>query len=132
MIVFDFSWDMKMTQEKSKTMQYANFLEVKEVYYGICENREYPRSSYHEALQLAKIARLEDRRTELCIRAFDKITKGGPLSKHLAPIRSIAHDYSLRNSKFWTSFKCKTECFTRSFLPSTVLMANGPSFKSNC
>ena len=101
-----------MTQEKSKTMQYANFLEVKEVYYGIFENREYPRSSYQEALHLAKIARLEDRRTELCMRAFDKITKGGPLSKHLAPIRSIAHDYSLRNSKCWTSFKCKTECFT--------------------
>ena len=50
----------------------------------------YPRSSYQEALQRAKIARLEDRRNELCMRAFDKITKGGPLSKHLTPIRSIA------------------------------------------
>ena len=38
----------------------------------------YPRSSYQEALQLAKIARLEDRRNELCTRAFDKITKGRP------------------------------------------------------
>ena len=55
----------------------------------------YPRSSYQEALQRAKIARLEDRRNELCMRAFDKITKGGPLSKHLTPTRSIAHDYSL-------------------------------------
>ena len=47
----------------------------------------------------------EDRRNELSMRTFDKITKGGPLSKHLAPIRTIAHDYSLRNStKSWTSF----------------------------
>ena len=71
----------------------------------------YPRSSYQEALQRAKIARLEDRRNALGVRAFDKITKGGPLSKHLTPIRSIAHGYSLRNSNSWTSFKCKTERF---------------------
>ena len=63
----------------------------------------YPRSSYQEALQRAKIARLEDRRNELCMRAFDKITKGGPLSKHLTPLRSIAHVYSFRNSNSWTS-----------------------------
>ena len=86
----------------------------------------YPRSSYQEALQRAKIASLKDRRNELCMRAFDKITKGGPLT----PIRSIAHDYSLRNSKSWTSFKCKTERFRRSFFPSTVLMANATSFKN--
>ena len=43
----------------------------------------YPRFSYQEALQRAKIGRLDDRRNELCMRAFDKITKGGPLSKHL-------------------------------------------------
>ena len=90
----------------------------------------YPRSSYQEALQRAKIARLEDRRNELCMRAFDKITKGGPWSKHLTPIRSIAHDYSLRNSNSWTSFKCKTERFRQSFFPSTVLMANTTSFKN--
>ena len=90
----------------------------------------YPRASYQEALQRAKITSLEDRRNELCMRAFDKITKGGPLSKHLTPIRSIAHDYSLRNSNSWTSFKCKTERFRRSFFPSTVLMANATSFKN--
>ena len=90
----------------------------------------YPRSSYQEALQRAKIARLEDRRNDLCMRAFDKITKGGPLSKHLTPIRSIAHDYSLRNSNSWASFKCKTERFRRSFFSSTVLMANATSFKN--
>ena len=91
----------------------------------------YPRSSYQEALQRAKIARLKkDGRNELCMRAFDKSTKGGPLSKHLTPIRSIAHDCSLRNSNSWTSFKCKTERFRRSFFPSTVLMANATSFKN--
>ena len=90
----------------------------------------YPRSSHEEALQRAKIARLEDRRNELCTMAFDKITKGGPLSKHLTPIRSIAHDYSLRNSNSWTYFKCKTERFRRSFFPSTLLMANATSFKN--
>ena len=37
----------------------------------------YPRSSYQEALQLAKIPTLEDRRNELNMRTFDKITKGG-------------------------------------------------------
>ena len=74
-----------------------------------------PRSSYQEALQLAKIAGLEDRRNELCMRTFDKITKGGPVSKHLTPIRTIAHDYSLRNSNSWASFKCKTERFRQVF-----------------
>ena len=80
------------------------------------------------ALQRAKLARLEDRRNEHCTRAFDKITKGGPLSNHLTPIRSIAFDYSLRNSNSWTSFACKTERLRRSFFP-TILMANATSFK---
>ena len=35
MIVFDFSWNMKMTQGKSKTMAMQIFWGVKEVYYGI-------------------------------------------------------------------------------------------------
>ena len=43
---------------------------------------------------------------------------------------SIAHDYSVRNSNSWTSFKCKTERFRRSVFPSTVLMANATSFKN--
>ena len=84
----------------------------------------HPRSSYQEVLQLAKIDRLEDRRDELCMRTFDKITKGGPLSKHLTPIRTTAHDYSFRNSNSWTSFKCKTERFRRSFFPIAILTAN--------
>ena len=90
----------------------------------------YPRSSYQGALQRAKIARLEDRRNEHCTRAFDKITKGGPLSKHLTPIRSVALDYYLRNSNSWTSFTCKTERLRRSFFPSTILMANETSLKN--
>ena len=40
MIVFDFFWDMKMTQEKSKTVAMQIFRGVKEVYYGIGESRE--------------------------------------------------------------------------------------------
>ena len=84
----------------------------------------HPRSSYQEALQLAKTDRLEDRRDELCMRTFDKTTKGGPLSKHLTPIRTYAHDYSFRNSNSRPSFKCKTERFRRSFLPIAILTAN--------
>ena len=103
---------------------------VSKVCFVLCGCSSGNQSSYQEALQRAKIARLEDRRNELSVRAFDKITKGGPLSKHLTPIRSIAHDYSLRNSNSWTSFKCKTERFRRSFFPSTVLMANATSFKN--
>ena len=53
----------------------------------------YPQSTYQEALQRAKVTRLvEDTGNEICMRAFDKITKGGLLSKHLTSIRSIAHD----------------------------------------
>ena len=44
---------------------------------------------------LEKIARLEDRGNELCMRTFDKITKDGPLLKRLTPNRAIAHDYTL-------------------------------------
>ena len=87
----------------------------------------HPRSSYQEALQLAKTAGLEDRCDELCMRTFDKITKGGPLSKHLTPIRTIAHDYSLRNSNSWASFKCKTERFRHVF-PIVILTANTTFF----
>ena len=43
---------------------------------------------------------------------------------------SVAHDYSVRNFNSWTSFKCKTERFGRSFFSSTVLMANATSFKN--
>ena len=41
MIVFNFSWDMKMTREKSKTMPMQIFGRVKEVSDGICESGEY-------------------------------------------------------------------------------------------
>ena len=40
MVGFDFSWDMKMTQEKSKTMPMQIFGGLKEVYYGIYKSRE--------------------------------------------------------------------------------------------
>ena len=46
--------------------------------------------SQQEALQLAKIVRLEDRRNELCIRTFNKITKAGPCQKHASTIRTIS------------------------------------------
>ena len=55
----------------------------------------YPPSSYQDAFQRAKIARLEDRRNELCMRTFDEITKGGPLLRHITPIKAFAHDYAL-------------------------------------
>ena len=45
----------------------------------------YPRSSYQEALQRAKIASVEDRRNALCMRAFDKITKRRTLVKTSNP-----------------------------------------------
>ena len=60
----------------------------------------YPRSSYQEAFQRAKIARFEDGRNELFMRNFDEITKGGPLLKHLTSIRTIAHDYTLERFNF--------------------------------
>ena len=50
--------------------------------------------SYQEALQRAKIARLEERRNELCMRTFDDIVKGRPSLKLLTPIRRIADDYT--------------------------------------
>ena len=43
----------------------------------------YPRSAYQEALQLAKISTLEDRRNELNMRTFDKITKSGRLCQNI-------------------------------------------------
>ena len=39
-IVSSFSWDIFMSQEKSKIMHVRNFGGVKEVYYGICAGRE--------------------------------------------------------------------------------------------
>ena len=54
---------------------------------------KYRRSYCQEALQLAKITRLEDRRNELCMRTFGKVAKGGPLPKHVTQTRTIARDY---------------------------------------
>ena len=88
----------------------------------------YPPSSYQEALQLVDLARLEGRRNELCIRTFDQITRQA-LVKTSYPIRPI-HNYSLRNSNSWKSFKCRTERFKRSFFPSTIPIANVISSKS--
>ena len=43
------------------------------------------RSSYQEALQLDKISTLEDRRNELNMRTYDKITKSGRLCQNIQP-----------------------------------------------
>ena len=45
-IVFDFSWVIFMSQEKSNTIM-QNFGGVNKMYYGICESREFITKTLH-------------------------------------------------------------------------------------
>ena len=45
-MVCNFSWDMKMSQEESKTMPMQISLGVKEVYYGIVEVENRPQTYF--------------------------------------------------------------------------------------
>ena len=81
----------------------------------------YPDLSYSRALELSGFPRLDARRSEICIKTFSKIsTPGSKLSHLIPPTRQQYHGRTLRNSQSITKFKCRTERFRNSFLPSMI------------
>ena len=81
-----------------------------------------PGFSYSEALQILGCPRLDERRSELCVKVLKKISRGGPLMKHLPQTRACSHNYQTRNANNYSILKCGTERLRRSFFPSTVLL----------
>ena len=79
--------------------------------------------SYREALSRLHCSRLDERRDALCERTIKKITDGNRLS-HLLPQTRENVNYDLRNCNNWSSFKCRTDHFQKSFFPSMIRVLN--------
>ena len=79
---------------------------------------------YSEALQLLNLRTLDKRRNELCVKTLEKISRGGPLVKHLPMTSQHMHHYQTRGAYKYVLPKCRTERLRRSFFPSTSLAVN--------
>ena len=84
-----------------------------------------PALSYSEALQALNLRTLDERRNELCVKTLSKISRGGPLVKHLPMTSQQSHPYQTRGATKYILPKCRTERLRRSFSPSTSLAFNG-------
>ena len=76
-----------------------------------------------EALLFLNLPRLDERRSELCVSTFKKISKGGySLNIFRSKTRVYVHHHYTRNTEnYITMAKCRTERLLRSFVPSTIL-----------
>ena len=84
-----------------------------------------PALSYSEALQFLNLRTLDERRNELCVKILEKISRGGPLVKHLPMTSHHMHHYQTRGAnKYIPLPKCRTERLRRSFFSSTSLAFN--------
>ena len=79
--------------------------------------------SLHE-LKCYLSALLLMRRSELCVKTLEKISRGGPLVKHLPMTSQQMHHYQTRGANKYVLPKCRTERLHRSFFPSTSLAFN--------
>ena len=76
-----------------------------------------PALSYSEALHSLNLRTLDERRSELCVKTLEKISRGGPLVKHLPMTRQRMHNCQTRWAKKYTLTKCRAERLRRSFFP---------------
>ena len=84
-----------------------------------------PALSYSEALQALNLRTLDERGNELCVKTRRKISRGGPLVKHLPMTSQHSHPDQTRGGTKYILPKCRTERLRRSFFPSTSLAFNG-------
>ena len=79
-----------------------------------------------EALLFLNLPRLDEKRSELCVSTFKKISKGGySLNIFRSKTRVCVHHRYTRNTEnYITMAKCRTERLLRSFVPSTILTLN--------
>ena len=80
--------------------------------------------SYSEALQFSNLRTLDKRRSELCVKTLEKISRGGPLVKHLPMTSQHMHHYQTRGANKYILPKCRSERLRRSFFPSTCSAFN--------
>ena len=83
-----------------------------------------PAFTYSEALQFLNLRTLDERRSELCVKILQKISRRGPLIKHLPVTRQRMHHNQTRYANKYTLTKCRTERLRRSFSRSTSLAFN--------
>ena len=76
-----------------------------------------------QALLFLNLPRLDERRSEICVSTFKKISKGGySLNIFRSKTRVYVHHHYTRNTEnYITMAKCRTERLLRSFVPSTIL-----------
>ena len=80
-----------------------------------------PALSYSEALQFLNLRTLDERRNELCVKTLEKISRGGPLVKHLPMTSQHMRHYQTRSAnKYIPLPKCRTERLRRSFFQVLV------------
>ena len=79
----------------------------------------FPGLSYCEALERAKIVKLEVRRIKLCKEFFQKMQHKDNVLNHLLPReRNLTH--RLRKTKKYELPKCKTDRYKKSFIPFSL------------
>lgn len=76
----------------------------------------YPQLSYREALHLANIERLVDRREKIVKNIFNEIKQPGHVLGHLLTART-EHDHNTRASYLYQLPAAKTKRFSSSFIP---------------
>ena len=79
-----------------------------------------------EALLFLNLPRLDERRSELCVNTFKKISKGGYSLNIFRPKSRVCvhHHYTRSTENYMTMPKCRTERLLRSFFPSKILTLN--------
>ena len=84
-----------------------------------------PALSYSVALEFLNLRTLDERRNELCVKTLEKISRGGPLVKHLPMTSQHMHHYQTGGANRYIPLpKCRTERLRRNFFPSTSLAFN--------
>ena len=68
-----------------------------------------PVLSYSEALQALNLRTLDERRNELCVKTLGKVSRRGPLVKHLTMTSQHIHHYQARGATKYILPKCRTE-----------------------
>ena len=84
----------------------------------------FPAFSYSESIQFSNLGALDERRSELCVKTLEKISRGGPLVKHRPMTNQHMHHYQTRGANKYILPKCRSERLRHSFFPSTCLVFN--------
>ena len=74
-----------------------------------------PAFSYSESPQFLNLRTLDERRSELCVKTLEKISRGGLIVKHLPMTSQHVHHYQTGGANKYIFPKCRAERLRRSF-----------------